>query len=785
MARGESSSESPVLELLRRRIRKHVKIAKTKTLRQPIVAALVNELGELRSNLTSALAEKLPQTMATTVLITLSRRIKKFRNKYDHIIQMEELLAKGENLKKEQEEVLSSKPIVTALIKELSELTSRLISALAEELCQICDLKPNQSDHFFNTDDQIENLLFLVNLASVRSQSEFPVVMLTRRYERGCCIFDYMTDEEVHLLSENDLNFLSFLEPLVSSQPVNEIGSHKSAFQATATYAAGWNDKLKKITLSEDSTVPSDSTKVDIATANDEKGTCPMCRHAYLKGDGGSKKKERTEVRAQSLTPKMKRRSDLFRYAFNYSYICSADKAAAHLDSLDDKFKQSFLVVPAFKLVKNFESSRVRNFLLDAVLFYKLHGTWEIYVCPKPGCFRWFKEDASLISHLKNEHLPMFHRIDTWPPSQHIPAEGKRCVDALCKMVWKPIHLRGALGLLSRMYLDHACANKADVCAGCDQFCSLEWPLSKDPVRSKLLAKLGRGFRTLLNKENKASYSLLSRGYFTKMTVLAFENIVASVAPSDKVLFLGCTLAHSPLSFRFLEEKALSLFVHLVSKMCQLVMQGSAPSLDGKLDLSRGDVDWNKSEILDAVSFSLQKGCFLLDRASIESPCCGEGSIPSRLCSAPCYRSVTQVPVEASKVFVELENKLVSLMHSVLAVKSRFTALICGNQWASFRYPWLESGFKSKMEPLELDQLELGCELECLEPQVRHLCALDLHMHILPLLRSFFREKVCMCSSLVSSTFEKIKNILSSLACINEADSGVEKVLPGIVSSFR
>lgn len=285
-------------------------------------------------------------------------------------------------------------------------------------------------------------------------------------------------------------------------------------------------------------------------------------------------------------------------------------------------------------------------------------------------------------------------------------------------------------------------------------------------MRSKLLAKLGRGFRTLLNKENNASYSLLSRGYFTKMTVLAFENILASVAPSDKVLFLGCTLAHSPLSFRFLEEKALSFFVHLVSKMCQLVMQGSAPSLDGKLDSSRGDVDWNKSEILDAVSFSLQKGCFLLDRASIESSCCGEGSIPSRLCSAPCYRSVTQVPVEASKVFVELENKLVSLMHSVLAVKSRFTALICRNQWASFRYPWLESGFKSKvwdfrtyfwfliiccivdpvvchpvlqMEPLELDQLELGCELECLEPQVRHLCALDLRMHILPLLRSFFR----------------------------------------------
>lgn len=74
-----------------------------------------------------------------------------------------------------------------------------------------------------------------MNLASVRSQSDFPIVMLTCRYERGCFIFDYMTDEEVHLWSENDLNFLSLLGPLVSSQPVNEIGSHKSALQATAT----------------------------------------------------------------------------------------------------------------------------------------------------------------------------------------------------------------------------------------------------------------------------------------------------------------------------------------------------------------------------------------------------------------------------------------------------------------------------------------------------------------------------------------------------------------------
>jgi HPt (histidine-containing phosphotransfer) domain-containing protein len=344
MASGKSSSERPVLEVLRRRIRQFEKVAKTKTLQKghqskPIVAALVKELRELRSKLTSALAEKHPQAMATSVLRTLFRRIKILRKKYDHIIRMEELLASGETLKKEQEEVLRSKPIVVALIKELSELTSRLISALAEELRQICDLKPNQSDGFLNTDDQIEDLLLLLNLACARSQSEFPVVMLTRRYERGCLTFDYMTDEEVHLLSENDLNFLSFLGPLATSQPVNEIGPHKSAFEATATYA-GWNDKLKKIMSSEDSTVPSDSTKVDIATANDEK----ICRHAYLKGDGGSKKKTRTEVHAQSSTPKIKGRFDPSRCAFNYvNYRRSetsewiTNKAAAYWDSLGDK----------------------------------------------------------------------------------------------------------------------------------------------------------------------------------------------------------------------------------------------------------------------------------------------------------------------------------------------------------------------------------------------------------------------------------------------------------------
>lgn len=178
------------------------------------------------------------------VLSVVSKRIRALRKKYNRIVQMEEALANGKTLNKEQEEVLRSKPVVTALIDELEKLRSPLTSALAEELHQTPEQEPKQSDRSVNTDDLIEDLLRLVyfgSLFDVRSQSEFTAMMLTRSHERGCCLtYDYVTDDEVDLLSEKDLNLISVLGSLVTSRPVNEVVSHKSALEACISHAKLW-----------------------------------------------------------------------------------------------------------------------------------------------------------------------------------------------------------------------------------------------------------------------------------------------------------------------------------------------------------------------------------------------------------------------------------------------------------------------------------------------------------------------------------------------------------------
>jgi hypothetical protein len=178
------------------------------------------------------------------VLSVISKRIRALRKKYNRITQMEESLSNGKTLNKEQEEVIRSKPVVTALIDELEKLRSPLTSALAEELQQTSDQKPKQLDRSVNQDDLIEDLLRLVYFSSlfdVRSQADFTAMMLTRSHERGCCLtYDYVTDDVVDLLSEKDLNLISVLGSLVSSRPVNEIISHKSALEACIGHAKRW-----------------------------------------------------------------------------------------------------------------------------------------------------------------------------------------------------------------------------------------------------------------------------------------------------------------------------------------------------------------------------------------------------------------------------------------------------------------------------------------------------------------------------------------------------------------
>ncbi|AQK63778.1 hypothetical protein ZEAMMB73_Zm00001d013528 [Zea mays] len=101
------------------------------------------------------------------VLSVVSKRLRALRKKYNRITQMEESLAAGKSLNREQEEVLRSKPVVAALIDELERLRPPLASALAEELSSRSAPAPAATASSSDSDSSVQDLLALVYFGSL------------------------------------------------------------------------------------------------------------------------------------------------------------------------------------------------------------------------------------------------------------------------------------------------------------------------------------------------------------------------------------------------------------------------------------------------------------------------------------------------------------------------------------------------------------------------------------------------------------------------------------------
>ncbi|OMO51646.1 hypothetical protein CCACVL1_29662 [Corchorus capsularis] len=194
------------------------------------------------------------------VLSLINKRLRALRKKHNRILQMEESVAQGKSLNKEQEEVLRSKPAVTALIDELEKLRQPLSSAVSEEIqlalqgqtispdetpseaqqdkSEVSEQVPNEPDRAI---EDLLNLLYFGSLFDVKSQSDFTSTMLTRTHERGCCLtYDYVTDDATDLLSEKDLDLISFVSGLLTSRPADSSFSHKNALHRCLHHAKLW-----------------------------------------------------------------------------------------------------------------------------------------------------------------------------------------------------------------------------------------------------------------------------------------------------------------------------------------------------------------------------------------------------------------------------------------------------------------------------------------------------------------------------------------------------------------
>ncbi|KAL5211111.1 hypothetical protein ABZP36_006734 [Zizania latifolia] len=185
------------------------------------------------------------------VLSVLSKRLRALRKKHNRILQMEESLAAGKKLNKEQEEVLRSKPAVVAVIDELERMRAPLVSALAEEFSSRPAPAPTPSaaapapSSSSDSDSSIQDFLPLVyfgTLFDVKPQSEYVATMVARTHERSCCItYDYVTDDAADLLAESDLDKVSALAALAASRPAAAVGvSHRDALQTCIHHVRLW-----------------------------------------------------------------------------------------------------------------------------------------------------------------------------------------------------------------------------------------------------------------------------------------------------------------------------------------------------------------------------------------------------------------------------------------------------------------------------------------------------------------------------------------------------------------
>ncbi|CAK7332803.1 unnamed protein product [Dovyalis caffra] len=181
------------------------------------------------------------------VLSLITKRLRALKKKYNRILQMEEAVGQGKTINKEQEDVLRSKPSVSAALDELEKLRQPLSVAVSEEIELAAHRFNPKSDSTVVPDvrngvvEDLLHLLYFGSLFDVKSQNDFTATMLTRTHERGCCLtYDYVTDDATDLLGEGDLDMISKMGGLLISRPVNSSLSHKNALQRCMEHAKLW-----------------------------------------------------------------------------------------------------------------------------------------------------------------------------------------------------------------------------------------------------------------------------------------------------------------------------------------------------------------------------------------------------------------------------------------------------------------------------------------------------------------------------------------------------------------
>lgn len=203
------------------------------------------------------------------VMTMMNKRLRALRKKYNRILQMEDRVAQGKSMNREQEDLLRSKLAVSALIEEYEHLRQPIYDSLQEEISlamaaskkqAVEDVKKNEEEKKTEAEEvsdvkeekeddtilaAVEDLLHLLyfgNLFDLKFlDSDFDMMLYTRTHERTSCItYDSVTDDTTRLLQEEDLDMISTLRTLILSRPFSSDISHKNALSDCIKHAKLW-----------------------------------------------------------------------------------------------------------------------------------------------------------------------------------------------------------------------------------------------------------------------------------------------------------------------------------------------------------------------------------------------------------------------------------------------------------------------------------------------------------------------------------------------------------------
>ncbi|CAN8254919.1 unnamed protein product [Cochlearia groenlandica] len=342
----------------------------------------------------------------------------------------------------------------------------------------------------------------------------------------------------------------------------------------------------------------------------------------------------------------------------NSSQDVRKDRVRLYWDSLSREAKGEFLRVKVSDLKSYFGESKDSNaneIISEALSFCESNKTWRFWVCSR--CSEKFMDSEAHMQHIVQEHLG-----NVLPKMQMVLPQilDSERIETLLSFPWKPLDLAAAVRLLSSQKkiqnseLNESYSgnnmedgdnlfkdawndtspekeNLVDACNGYDENESEDsklltpfpppggWPISDDPERTKLLAKIRAAFELLIR------YKYLATSHHDKVIQFTLDEL-RNIASVSQLVNRG--LNQSPVCICFLgaiQLKKILKYLQDLSQTCGL-SQYAENNPNDEANIGDMGLDVTEQILLDGEDL-----CLHLDDKLLGTECSQEKHMGSAL----------------------------------------------------------------------------------------------------------------------------------------------------------